>query len=294
MTFKVEVNGAILWQQDVSTGAWQAGSVDMSPFMGQTVAVRFVTNPGPTGNPDVGWGGWSALQLSVAADDRLSRITLALSPAITAAQVSATGGSISVDSGTATVDGLPKGGTILILNGQPATAASGQSLLNLPFTLSQSSTGQLAGPPVDLSGGTGKIGAATSGGVTKQPTLNASAPPNGQTICSWLLQLPAAALSMSFSAAYLDGFTPSQQGYLMAVRVNGTTLWQYNVNLTAGWVYGTVDLSAWAGQTILLELITDSQGPNYSPATSWAELNFGDTGGANRVTSRRPAAGFSP
>jgi hypothetical protein len=279
MTFKVEINGAIVWQEDVSTGGWQAGSLNLGSYAGQTVTVRFITDPGPSGNPNFGWGGWSALQLAVAGDDTLNGISLSVPPSITSSQIALSGGTASVSSGTVTVNGLPSGGTVLVFPGSPVAVSAGQSLLNIPFTLSQSSNTQLAGPPVGAFAGTGVISSTTSGGVTKPSTLYAFAPPNGQTIFSWLLQLPASpALSLSFSAGYWDGGFVPRQNYLMSVRVNGTVLWQESVGLPTGWQYGAVGLSQWSGQTVLVELITDSQGPNWDDFTSWAELSLSASG----------------
>ena len=79
-------------------------------------------------------------------------------------------------------------------------------------------------------------------------------------------------MNLSFSAGLSDGAAPSSQGVLMSVRVNGTVLWQRNVNLPAQWEYGAVDLSGWAGQNVLLELISDSLGQNSAHWTSWGEL----------------------
>ena len=79
--------------------------------------------------------------------------------------------------------------------------------------------------------------------MTKPTTLYAFGPQNGQTIFSWLVQLPASPnLALSFSAGYWDGHTPASQGYMMSVRVNGTPLWQHNLNAGGGWNYGSVGL----------------------------------------------------
>ena len=285
MTFEVAVGGAVLWSQNISTGAWQEGSLSLAAYRGQTVKIRFITDPGPSGNPDFGWAGWSELQLAIATDDTLSGISLAVPSTLPASNVVLSGGSASVSNGTASVNGLPAGGTILVFTGAPVAVSAGQSLLNIPFTLSQGSSQQLAGPATGAYAGTGAIGHTTSGGVTKPTTLYAFAPLNGQTIFSWLLQLPSSpGLSLSFSTAYWDGYAPFPQGFLMSVRVNGTKLWQYNVNSGGGWNYGAVGLSKWSGQTVLIELITDSQGPNTADFTSWAELAFNAAGNGSNCS----------
>ena len=132
MTFKVEVNGAILWQQDVSTGGWQPAGIDLSSYIGQTITIRFISNPGPIVNQFYNLGAWSGLQLSVAPNDVLNGVTLAVPPALTSSNVAVTGGSASVSNGTATVNGLPSGGTVLVFTGPPKQVIAGNSLLSIP------------------------------------------------------------------------------------------------------------------------------------------------------------------
>jgi hypothetical protein len=282
MSFSVAINGTVLWSQNVSTGGWQTGSVDLAAYRGQTIEVRFITGGGPSNDTSYGWGGWSEMQLEAAGVDTLGAISLSVPAGVTASDIGAPGANASLNNGTATVTGLPAGGTILVLNGAASAVSAGSSLLNLPFTLSQSSSGTLAGPAVGAYAGTGVIGSTTSGGITKPTTLYAFGPQNGQTIFSWLVALPSSpSLALSFSTAYWDGYAPASQGYLMSVRINGAILWQHNVNAGSGWNYGAVGLSPWAGQTVLLELITDTLGPNYDDFTSWAELAFSAAAGSN-------------
>jgi uncharacterized protein (TIGR03437 family) len=285
MTFKVEINGAILWQQDVSTGGWQSGTIDLTPWAGLTVRIRFVSNPGPSGNPGFAGGGWSALQLSAPGGNTLSNIVIAVPQGIASSNVITTGGTSSVSAGNVTVNGLLPGGTVLLFTGQPTQVGQGQTLLNIPFTLAQGSASQLArvGPPAYA--GTGGIGPVTSGGVTKQ-ALNGFGPPNGQTIFSWLVQLPTSPLSFSFSAGFWDNVSPpARQGFQMSVRINGMLLWQRNINVPPSWQPGAIDLSAWSGQAILLELITDTLGSNYDDFTSWSDLMFSPVGAAGCAAS---------
>lgn len=287
MTFKVEINGATVWQQDVSTGAWQSGSVNLTSWAGLTVKVRFVSNPGPNGDSGFSSAGWSALQLSSATANTLSGIVIATPQSITASRVVTTGGTASVNAGNVTVNGLPSGGTVLLLTGAPANVAGGQTLLSIPFTLAQGLNSQLAlvGPPVYA--GTGTVSLVTSGGVTKQ-ALNAFGPPNGQTILSFLVQLPAVPLDFSFSAGFWDNVSPPfAQGYQMLVRVNGVVLWQRNINVPPSWQPGAIDLSPWSGKAVLIELITDTLGDNTDDFTSWGDLTLSAAGTAACVASQQ-------
>ena len=281
-TFNVEINGAVFWERDLSTGAWQPGSIDLSAWSGQTVKIRLVENPGP-GGPFAAFGGWSNLQLSNASASYFNPITI--STPVATSNIAATGGVVGASNGSVNVSGLPFNGTIMLLNGGPSAVAAGQTLFNLPYTLSQSSNTSLAVIPNPPPANAGNVAPQSSGGVTKQQTLYAPAPTNGQTIFSWLLQVPAP-VAFSFSAGFWDGKqTAYPQGYLMSVRVNGNVLWQRVVGLPPSWQSGAIDLSRWAGQTILLELITDSQGMNSGDFTSWGDLVFSATSGASCIVS---------
>jgi hypothetical protein len=219
---------------------WQAGGIDLSPFVGQSITIRFVSNPGPIVNQFCNWGAWSALELSVAADDVLNGVTLAVPPALTSKNVAVTGGSASVSSGTATVSGLPSGGTVLVFTGQPKQVTAGSTLIGIPPTAApQSSADQLAGPNQDgLSG--------TYGASAVKLTIFSALP----AALSWYLQLPASPnLALSFS---LTNYTYAGQpvGQPVSVRVNGTALWHYQLNSMPIpiqspliWEYGAVDLS---------------------------------------------------
>ena len=93
MTFKVEVNGTVFWEQDLSPDAWQPASVDLSAWSGQTVKIRFVENPGP-GGPYAAFGGWSTLQLSTASPSYFDPITI--SSTVATSNIIATGGVVGV------------------------------------------------------------------------------------------------------------------------------------------------------------------------------------------------------
>jgi uncharacterized protein (TIGR03437 family) len=299
MTFMVLVNGVVAWQNDVSAGAWLAGSVDLSAFLKQSVRVRFVSTPGPSGNTAYAWGGWSALQLSVTAKPSTAAFTMAVPPSLTASSLATGGANVQIQNGVASVTGFSTDSTALVFVNPPAMVFGGQSLMDLPFTASQSSAGQLAGPSQVAYAG--NIGVSTSGGITKQRTVYSYAPLDGQLILSWALQLPSATpLSLSFSGGLIDGAQPYSQGVMLSLRVNGTTLWSYNANLPAQWKYASADLTPWAGQNVVLELVTDSLGQNAFDWTSWAELtmNAGSLGGSCPVTLNSsgisaPAQGLS-
>lgn len=283
MTFKVQINGATVWQQNVSTGAWVPASIDLGAYLGQSATIRFVANPGPVNDATFGRAVWSALQLAASAKSQTTTLNFTIpsgSPPVAIITDGAYGG---FSNGSAVVTGCPLNSTAIVFTANPRAVALKQSLVDMPSRVSQSASGQLA--TVSTVQGAGIVGATTASGVNKPRTLQAFSPTDGQTILSWPLQLPASgALYLSFSVGLRDGTVVFPQGYLMSVRINGQTLWQYTVTQPV-WKYGAVDLSPWSGQNALVELITDSQGPNTSPFVAWAELTIDNSPASTGATT---------
>ena len=114
MTFRVQINGVVAWQRDVGQGAWQAGSADLSAFLNQTVAVRFVTNVGPANDVPFSWGEWSALSLAVSAKSVTADVTLAVPASVGASSIAVGGGDVNISGGTASISGLPLNSTAVV------------------------------------------------------------------------------------------------------------------------------------------------------------------------------------
>ncbi|MGH7487474.1 MAG: hypothetical protein ACREMY_18005, partial [bacterium] len=65
-----------------------------------------------------------------------------------------------------------------------------------------------------------------------------------------------------------------------SVRVNGVTYSTMFQKTPAGWTAGSLDLSSWRGQNILLQLLTDSVGSNDYDWGWWADLKLAQGGTA--------------
>ncbi len=59
VTFRVRVDGQILFSEHCTWKAPQASSVDLAPFRGKRVAVRLEVDPGPARNPRDDWSLWT-------------------------------------------------------------------------------------------------------------------------------------------------------------------------------------------------------------------------------------------
>jgi hypothetical protein len=94
-------------------------------------------------------------------------------------------------------------------------------------------------------------------------------PAAGRSLADWLLQLPAEPLRLETAVGIRDG--SKSQGVTFEVQVNGVSLFRKSVLPGAGRLPVKADLSRWRGQTVLLTLVTDSEGSDYCDWATWAE-----------------------
>ena len=121
--------------------------------------------------------------------------------------------------------------------------------------------------------GSGKRSELTATGVRKQ-TLNAQPPPGGETVLQYLLTLPAAEdVIFSFSMGLPDT-SCSIDGLFFKVLVNGQVRFEHFGFNEPGWVDRRISLSEFAGETVLLELMTDSGETPVCDWAHWADLRI--------------------
>ena len=87
----------------------------------------------------------------------------------------------------------------------------------------------------------------------EKEVINAIPPTRGQTVLQFPLFLPEEPSTFSFSAGVVEGCS---KGVLFQIRLNGQTYFEAFKD-TFDWTDGNISLSAFAGQPVLLELVTD-------------------------------------
>ena len=152
--------------------------------------------------------------------------------------------------------------------------------VSLPYNLSEAQfiTGiQTIGPQLDNSFRLESIhGSGTHRTVTidniKKETIFAHPPARGQTILQFPLLLAEEPSTFSFSVGLEEGCS---KGVLFQVRLNGQVYSEIFTD-TFDWKEGKVSLSAFAGQPVLLELVTDPANSGLAGAdcdwAHWADL----------------------
>ncbi|MDO8587479.1 MAG: DUF6259 domain-containing protein [Armatimonadota bacterium] len=268
VTFAVAVNREDIWREHIAESSWHSRGVSLAKWRGKTVRLRFLTGPGPAGDPTWDHANWSGLR--IVAEDGAPRADAKLRiPSGKSVRFAAPAAPPAVADGVVSFHDLPLPCSVVAFfaRGRPLTAS--RDLLGLPHDCA------LAGDGIVRKGtvyGSGTIGKITCKEVSKERAINAHPPGDGQTVISWLVDLPdEPSLKLSFSAGIADGSITSGIGF--AVKINGETLWTYTTR-EAGWTDGTIDIATWRGQTILVQLVTDSLGDNLYDWAHWADVVF--------------------
>ncbi len=289
VTFRIVVNGAEAWRQNVLHQGWVNGSVDLSAYAGTTAQLRIVTNPGPANNPNCDWASFSDLSL-VSLGSATTSVPLVLAPASTVSGFSGSGTFSASGPSAGTVSGVPVPGQFVLFLASGTLVSAGTSLTGLPFATWLGGEGQLPVPGTPFNSNlsflpTGSVSTAISGGVTKQNAIFALPPNEGRAILSWTLALPSTSnLQLGWSIGMGDG-CPSDTGVQFSVRINGVNYWTDFQQTAAGWNPGGLDLTNWQGQNALLQLVTDSVGDNGCDWAWWADLTISQSGAACSISA---------
>ncbi len=262
VTFIVTVQDDEMFRQHYNQQKWQPVTLNLSPYRGKLVKLRFTTTPGPNGS--AGWDRavWGEPKIIAAPVDTLMTVGFYLP--------------------TEPISGSPN---ILhyIGNGQytcqtklPAQIvlflAPPQSVV-LPFNLRNAE--YAAGFQVDSilrlgsihrSGSHSKV---TIDNINKE-TIFAHPPAIEQTVLQFLLALPPEPSTFSFSMGLQEGCS---KGVLFQVRLNGQTYFE-SFKDTFDWTDGSISLSTFAGEPVLVELVTDPNGSASCDWAHWADLRI--------------------
>ncbi|MEZ5356507.1 MAG: DUF6259 domain-containing protein [Bryobacteraceae bacterium] len=168
------------------------------------------------------------------------------------------------------VTGVPVPGRFVVFTDVGTPVEAGATLAELPFVIRSGSTGEPAryGAPYT----SGSLNPATAGGSTRATAIFAHPPSEGRTVLSWSVRLPDSRLQLSWGYGIGDGAS-SDTGVAFSVNINGRRYWRRSTSANA-WTDASLDLSEWRGQTVLIQLVTDSLGSSFFDWAFWTDLRL--------------------
>ena len=263
VTFVVSVQSNEIFRQHHTEQRWEHINLDLTSYRGQHITLRFTTNPGPHGSTSWDWARWGAPKIVSEPLDALAKVGFLLpsEPLRNFPEALMPQGIRQYSLETE----LP---TQILFLFEP-----GQQVV-LPFNLRNAEfvVGLQFDKVFRLGNvyGSGNRGSGSVGGIQKE-TIDAHPPKYGQTVLQFLLSLPQAkALTFSHSMGLLDEEARGD-GVTFEVLLNGEKRLSHFTK-TPGWTDAQLPLSEFAGDIVLLELVTDSGSRDSFDWAHWADL----------------------
>ena len=256
VTFIISVQGEEIFREHHNQRGWKHIGLDLTPFRGKHITLRFTTNPGPDGDVGWDWPVWGEPKIVSEPLDTLAKVRFFLpnKPIKIFPDIVKDEGDGQYSIETA----LPA--RILFFFESGERIVSPYNLRDVDF---------VAGLQFDSIFQPGSIwnsGEPTivTIGEIRKASIIAHPPPEGQTVFQFLLSLPRAkGITFSYSMGLQEGCS---DGVFFKVLVNGETQFERFTN-TFGWEDANISLSEHAGDHVLLELITD---PGENAGCDWA------------------------
>jgi hypothetical protein len=227
--------------------------LDLTPFVGQTIELKLMLDPGPQRDPTYDWARWfdARIESKVTTSDTL-RIVTSDRPQLALAS---TGDCWMTPAGENAFDvsmNLP--GTLYLLKEQPQPVTVPLDLAATPFEMSfvSHSGAQLMSPQY----ADGSAGETEAAGVRRRG-MHAHPPDNGATIMDFPMQLPAGPLTFRCTVGLRND--SKSEGCIFIVQVNGHEVARQRIVPEDNWKPLEADLSPWAGQPVVLSLVADSE-----------------------------------
>ena len=264
VTFIVSIQGTEIFRRRYNAQRWEHVRLDLTPYRKQRVTLRFSTTPGPVGDGAWDWAMWGEPEITYEPIARLTEIGFFIPD-------------VPIRSFPDTLENhgneqywlkaqLPV--QVVILFGTPQQTEVLDNLRDAHYVAGLQFDGIFREGSIWNSG---KRSELTATGVRKQ-TLNAHPPPGGQTVLQFLLALPTAQeVTFSFSIGLPD-LSCSIDGVFCRVLLNGQSRFEHLAFNEPGWVGARISLSEFAGETVLLELVTDSGETVSCDQAHWADL----------------------
>ena len=266
VTFIVSVQGEEIFRQHHDEQRWEHIILNLTSYSGENVVLRYTTNPGPAGNTGWDWAVWGKPKIVAdPVDTHITHINVGFF--LPYKPIKRLPAKIrSVGQGQYYLEtALPA--KILLFFEPVQQVVPPYNLREAEFVAGLEFEGIFR---LGSAWNSGARTAATSGGVRKE-TIFAHPPRDGETILQFLLALPQARdVTFAFSMGLGEGGSQSD-GVLFQVLLNGQSQTERFID-TTGWVDAQISLAEFAGEIVLLELVTNPAGSASSDKANWADL----------------------
>ena len=263
VTFIVSVRDDEIFRQHHTEKKWEQIHLDLTTYRGEDIKLRFTTNPGPKKDTGWDWARWGEPKIVSEPSNVFTKVGFYL-PNEPIKNFPNTVNHIGQEQYVLNTK-LPT--QVLFLFGPVQRVVTPYNLRDAEFSvgLQFDSVFRLGNVY-----GSGERSHGTVGGLEKK-SINAHPPGNGQTILQFLLSLPQAEeIMFSFSMGLLAENAGSD-GVSFAVIMNGQNRFEHFTKVP-GWTDARISLSEYAGETLLLELVTDSSRSADWDWAHWADL----------------------
>ena len=260
VTFVVSLQDDEIFRQHYTEQRWQHVELDLTRYRGQRVTLRLTTTPGPNGHTGQDWAYWGKPKIVSEPVDTQIGFFLPRQP---------------IKSFPDTVRHIGQGqyvletelpAQILFLFESAQQVMPPHNLWETPFVTGLQFDGIFLYGRSTWGSGQRRIG--TVEGVQKE--FIASHPPyDGKTVIQFLLSLPQAQeIIFSFM---MRSTNPCTTGLKFQVLLNGQIYFEHAINPFES-TDAQLSLSEFAGETVLLELVTDSDGDAGCDGSDWGNL----------------------
>ena len=261
VTFIVSAQGDEIFRRHHTEQKWEHIRLDLTSYRGQHIKLRFTINPGPNRDTGWDWARWGEPKIVSEPSDTLAEVGFFLPNEFIKSYPDTVR---HVGQGQYVLNTkLPT--QILFLFDSAQQVVTPYNLRDAEFIVGLQFDGIFRLGSVWNSGQRVRL---TSDGVSKE-TIFAHPPPGGQTVLQFMLSLPQAReVIFSFSMGLQDGCS---DGVFFKVLVNGETQFEHFAD-TFRWEDANISLSRYAGDHVLLELITDPGEDVNCDWAHWADL----------------------
>jgi hypothetical protein len=263
ISFRVLVDGKEIFRQHTAEKKWHEASADLTPYAGQKVRIRLLSDIGPAHNCSWDFAGWADPVVRVGTSE--VEIGVAMRGGVAGAY----------NNKAAPLRPGPKGRYVVAAPArvtfvsQAAEVALPADLMNLPYKAYLRTALSMA-PGSEYGSGT-KSELDING--DKRSVILGHPPMYGRTVLRYHVALPARAAKLVFATTLRYTQPADGDGLRFLVVCNGKESWSRE-SRTAGWVEASVSLAEFAGQTVLLDLVTDSITKNWHDHCGWAGMSL--------------------